>query len=144
MNGQTGCDAACGGASTEICGGSSRLSVYQSKTQVPPVLVKSISIDQGKTNQTFQGCFIDNNNTNTTLNGYTFTSTKNMTVENCIRGCEAKGYAVSGVEYGTGCYCGTSVPSTTLLASNASCEVMMCSGNTTEFCADSSRLAVYA
>lgn len=133
----------CGGSSTEICGGSSRLSVYQSSTQVPPFLVNATTVDGGRTEQTFQGCFTDNAN-NRTLGGFAFTSSKNMTVENCIRGCNENGYSMGGVEYGTECYCGGSVPATSLLASNASCEVMMCSGNTTEFCADGSRLAVYA
>lgn len=134
---------ACGGLSTEICGGSSRLSVYQSYTQASPVLVNTTTVDGGETEQTFQGYFTDNAN-NRTLDGFAFTSSKNMTVENCIRGCHENGYSVGGVEYGTECYCGGSVPATDLLAGNASCQVMMCSGNTAEFCADGSRLAVYA
>lgn len=145
---ETGCTMACAGASGEMCGGSSRLSVYQSTSQAPPVLVNSTSIGVGNNNNNnttqtfFQGCFQDSS-TDRTLAAYTFTSSTNMTVENCISGCRAKGYAVSGVEYGTECYCGNSVPDTSLLTTTASCEIMMCSGNTTEFCADGSRLAVY-
>lgn len=67
-----------------------------------------------------------------------------MTVENCISGCDSEGYSVSGVEYSRDCYCGFSLPADSLKVSITDCEVMMCSGNTTEFCAAASRLAVYA
>ncbi|KUI55535.1 Putative fungistatic metabolite [Cytospora mali] len=140
---QTGCTTACGGDSTSTCGGSSLLNVYQSTTQVLPVVVNSTSIDGGKTKQKLQGCFTDGTS-NRTLASYTFSSSHNMTVENCISGCKSEGYSVSGVEYSTDCYCGSTLPAASLKANITECEVMMCSGNTTEFCAAASRLAVYA
>ncbi|KAF3769510.1 WSC-domain-containing protein, partial [Cryphonectria parasitica EP155] len=139
---ETSCDMTCPGAASQICGGPSRLSIYQSTTQPPPVLVNSTSLKEGNTTQTFQGCFMDTQS-NRTLSSYTFTSTKNMTVENCITGCGAKGFNVSGVEAGTECYCGSAMPPVSLGADTRDCEGIMCSGNTTEFCAGSSRLAIY-
>lgn len=67
-----------------------------------------------------------------------------MTVENCIGGCTLEGYTVCGVENSRDCYCGKFLPPAVLKANITDCEVMMCSGNTTEFCAAISRLAVYA
>lgn len=144
--GQDGCTTACAGASDQLCGGALLLGVYQSTTQPLPILA-NITTLYGLNTTTpvrFKGCFTDNS-LNRTLDDFTFTSAKNMTVANCIRGCQAQGFSVSGVEYGTQCYCGTMVPDVSLLAEMMiDCEVMMCSGNTTEFCADSLRIAVYA
>ncbi|ROV99138.1 hypothetical protein VMCG_06689 [Cytospora schulzeri] len=89
---QTECTTVCGGDSTSTCGDSSRLSVYQSATQVLPLVVNSTSIDGGNTTHHYEGCFTDATS-NRTLAGYSFSSLRNMTVENCISGCKLEGYS---------------------------------------------------
>lgn len=108
------------------------------------MVVNSTSIDGGNTTHEFQGCFADTTS-GRILAGYTFSSSRNMTVENCISGCKSNNYTVSGVENARDCYCGgASLPAASLRQNVTECEGVMCSGDTTQFCGAASRLAVYA
>ncbi|KAI9774328.1 MAG: hypothetical protein M1840_004222 [Geoglossum simile] len=91
--GQTGCNMACSGNQFELCGGPSRLSIYNSTTYVPPSTVQTAG------NYTFKGCFAEASG-GRLLNNGGYTNSTGMTVESCVAYCEAGSHAYAGVEYG--------------------------------------------
>jgi len=70
----------------------------------------------------------------------------NMTVEMCQTYCTSKGYRVSGIEYGTQCFCDLTVNPTGQLAGGintfSGCGAT-CPGNKKEFCGGSAMMNVY-
>jgi hypothetical protein len=135
--GQTGCDMACSGSKTEICGGPSRLSVYNDTTFIPPSIPSSV----GTYNYT--GCFTELVNARA-ISTYEVTSSTSMTVEFCVDACQAKGYALAGIEYGSQCFCGNSISAESSQVADNQCEVMLCPGNNKEWCSAGDRLLVYS
>lgn len=135
--GQTGCDMACSGSKSEVCGGSKLLSVYNDTSFIPP------SIPQAVGSYNYTGCYTELTNARA-LSSYSLTSTSSMTVEMCVGACEAKGYALAGVEYGSQCFCGNSISAQSSRVADSQCEVMLCPGNNKEWCSAGSRLQVYS
>jgi WSC domain len=72
------------------------------------------------------------------------TSTSSMTVEMCVGACSAKGYGLAALEYGSQCFCGNKISSLSSVVPDSQCEVMLCPGNTTEYCSNGDRLQVYS
>ncbi|OBT48309.1 hypothetical protein VE00_01254 [Pseudogymnoascus sp. WSF 3629] len=136
VSGQSGCNNICSGNASEICGGTSRISIYNYTSFVPPVLAANIG------NYVLQGCYTDSV-ANRTLKGYVFTNTTSMTQELCINTCKAKAYAYAGIEYGSQCYCGLAIGASATGVALAQCEVMTCAGTNIEWCGAASRIAVY-
>lgn len=91
-------------------------------------------------NYTYDGCYTDGSPR--TLGKYAF-SMANMTVEACVAGCSAKGYAKAGAEYSTQCFCDVVIGSGGALVGDGQCN-MVCGGDGRELCGGSSRLSVYS
>lgn len=66
-----------------------------------------------------------------------------MTVDMCVSTCAGKGYSISGIEYGTQCFCSNTMSSASTVVADAGCEVLLCPGNKLEYCSAGSRLMVY-
>jgi hypothetical protein len=66
-----------------------------------------------------------------------------MTVDLCVQTCVGKGYVYAGVEYGSQCFCGNSISADSTVVADSQCQVMLCPGNTKEFCSAGSLLEVY-
>ncbi|EPS39555.1 hypothetical protein H072_6644 [Dactylellina haptotyla CBS 200.50] len=94
--GQTGCTAACAGDSSQICGGSSRLSIYQNTKWSPTVVPADVLGWQ------YSGCWSEISGR--AIRGYSFSST-GMSTSLCISTCKSKGYTVAGLENGNECWC---------------------------------------
>ncbi|KAL8771537.1 MAG: hypothetical protein Q9209_002979 [Squamulea sp. 1 TL-2023] len=133
--GFTGCNQPCKGNSSEICGGSSRLSAYNLTTYVPPTTVKQVGtyLSQGCYPELTQGRL---------LSGATYTNKTSMTVESCVNFCAASGATYAGLEYGQECYCGKSIPAGRQATDQSRCN-MLCTGNNREFCGANGLLNVY-
>ncbi|OBT59099.1 hypothetical protein VE04_00699 [Pseudogymnoascus sp. 24MN13] len=136
VSGQSGCNNICSGKAPEICDGTSRISIYNYTSFVPPVLAANIG------NYVLQGCYTDSV-ANRTLKGYAFTNTTSMTQELGINTCKAKAYGYAGIEYGSQCYCGLAIGASATPVALAQCEVMACAGTNLEWCGAASRIAVY-
>ncbi|KAH8649429.1 hypothetical protein BGZ60DRAFT_499074 [Tricladium varicosporioides] len=134
--GRTGCTTPCIGKSSQICGGSRVLSVYNYTNFEYPQIVPSAS------NYNVAGCFLDSSATRI-LSGYSFTSTTNMTVESCIGTCQTKGFSKAGVEFAKQCYCGNTVVSNKTVPIE-DCKAQFCTGDSTEFCGSANRLLLYS
>jgi hypothetical protein len=135
--GYPGCTMACSGSSTETCGGSSRLSVYNYTNYAYPQLVQDVGT------YTLFGCFTDTQGARG-LSNSTAASSTSMTVESCVSICQQRGYSKAGVEYGSECYCGNTIANTSTQAPISDCMTKFCTGELTEFCGGSKRLLVYS
>ena len=140
--GQQGCNSACSGNSSEICGGSNGaskyISVWNATSNVPATTVHQVGT------YVSQGCYSDSSGNNSThsLNGANYTSNSGMTVEACVGFCQSKKYGYAGVEYGQDCYCDSSLASVAQKQSDSQCN-MLCTGNEREFCGAYGDLIVY-
>ncbi|KAI4226013.1 MAG: hypothetical protein L6R40_008313, partial [Gallowayella cf. fulva] len=130
-----GCNKPCKGNASEICGGTSRLSVWNLTTYVPPTTVKQVGTYLS------QGCYPELPK-GRLLAGASFTNKTGMTVERCVNFCNANGAQYAGLEFASECYCGKA-PSGVAAVDESRCN-LVCSGNNREFCGAKNLLNVYA
>ncbi|KAI1652615.1 WSC-domain-containing protein [Daldinia decipiens] len=142
---EEGCSIACKGNSTQICGGSSRVSVWNNTLYVPTRNLVAIS----GSGYTYLGCYTEGVNGRALGKGMSTTSTSysttdsTLTVEKCASYCMGKGYTYMGVEYGQECYCNNEGPlNGATKAAEGDCS-MTCEGDITEWCGGSSRVSIY-
>ncbi|KAG0636289.1 hypothetical protein HOY80DRAFT_891585 [Tuber brumale] len=131
--GFTGCNTVCSGNSSETCGGSDRLSVYNYTLTDPPAVAHVAAVETYIT----QGCY-----TGDALSGFSFTNSTGMTVELCVGACRGKNSTYAGLESGEQCHCGTTVASSASRLSDAECDVP-CKGNVREYCGAVNKLSLY-
>ena len=89
---------------------------------------------------TYQGCFTDlepDRNTRSLANWGVGQSSSD-----CANSCFSAGYSIAGTEYGTQCFCGNTITSTTK-ENDSDCN-QTCKGDSTQTCGGASRLSVYA
>ena len=151
-----GCSMLCGGNSSEYCGGSNRLDMYQLNGTLPtPTSTSSMPGTTSTSGPTvvpsagaygYIGCYTDNVS-DRALTGLTNpVSGSTLTVESCANACA--GYTYFGVEYSDECYCGNSLSGGSAMAAGGSdptqnmCD-MTCDGNTNEYCGGPNRLNTY-
>lgn len=135
MLNQTGCNKPCTGDASQICGGSSRLNVYNYTLFVPPSTPPSIGLFVN------QGCWSEGTGERT-LKGYSFSNSTSMTAEMCVEECGKKGWSYAGVEYAQECYCSNAISDTAVKIEDSKCD-MLCKGNIREYCGGSRALNVY-
>ncbi|KAI1640310.1 hypothetical protein F4809DRAFT_591116 [Biscogniauxia mediterranea] len=94
--------------------------------------------DQLNGTWTYSGCYTD---VGRTINSASTTSAE-MTVEACLLFCDGKGFAYSGTEYSSECYCGNNLATGAALVNDTECTTG-CSGNQTEACGGPNRLTLF-
>ncbi|OHW91654.1 WSC domain containing protein [Colletotrichum incanum] len=128
------CAMTCSGNQYEYCGGGNRLTLYQTDKQVnDPVQPATAGA------YTFLGCRTEPAQGGRALDAKATASDK-MTNEVCAAFCD--GYNYFGTEYGGECYCGNTLPATSLEAPAGDCS-MFCTGSGNEYCGNGNRLSVY-
>ncbi|WQF79890.1 Putative hem peroxidase, carbohydrate-binding WSC, hem peroxidase superfamily [Colletotrichum destructivum] len=128
------CGMTCSGNQYEYCGGGNRLTLYRSDKQVTdPTQPATAGAYK------FLGCRTEPAQGGRALDAKATASDK-MTNEACAAFCD--GYSYFGTEYGGECYCGNTLPVTSLEAPASDCS-MICTGSTTEYCGNGNRLSVY-
>ncbi|KAI2464975.1 WSC-domain-containing protein [Annulohypoxylon bovei var. microspora] len=142
------CDMKCKGDVLEFCGGSSKLSVWnitQSSSQASSSETQSTQssgvLSAANGTATYLGCYSDSGSDGRTLSK-DFYYSDSMTVDSCASYCQAKNYALFGVEYSGECYCGNTATSSSVLSAEGDCN-MACKGNSTQICGGSSRVSVW-
>lgn len=128
------CNMACTGDSTETCGGSGYLNLYQNPLSNLPVSPTTVG------SYNFVGCYTDSQ-TNRTLPDARHNDA-GLTLESCAAFCASAGYPYMGTEYAGECYCAQKLASTGTNATIWDCN-MGCSGNVTEACGAANRLSLY-
>ncbi|CUS12732.1 unnamed protein product [Tuber aestivum] len=131
--GFTGCNTACSGNSSQTCGGSSRLSVYNYTLTEPPVAAHVAAVETYIT----QGCYTDD-----ALSSFSFTNNTRMTVELCVGACRERNSTYAGLESGEQCHCGTTVASSASRLPDVECDAP-CKGNVHEYCGAENKLSLY-
>lgn len=128
---------ACAGNKSETCGGSSRLSVYNNTAYVPPTIPKTVGTYQ------YTGCHTELA-TGRAMGTLGLTNTTGMTVEMCIGVCDAKGKPLAALEFGSQCFCGSSISTSSEVVDDSQCQSLLCPGNPKEYCSAASRLQMYS
>jgi iron transport multicopper oxidase len=133
----SGCNMACSGNSSEICGGGNRLTVYKSQSVPPPQPV----IVGDSTNARYLGCYSEATNSRALTDLQYAVPAANVTVEACMEACSS--YRYFGVEYASQCFCGNTIHAGSVLVqgstpSQTGCN-MVCQGNSTEYCGGPNR-----
>ncbi|KAK6538689.1 hypothetical protein TWF694_010263 [Orbilia ellipsospora] len=136
------CSVSCSGDGSSNCGGSTAFSVYQD-----PTLPATFDATKEATNYQYQGCFFDDPEriirfAYPVLDNLNNAGTNTMTIESCLAGCAAKGYALAGLEYARTCWCGGNLRPGAAKASTMSCN-MLCTGDKTEGCGGTWAIDVY-
>jgi len=120
--GQIGCNMACSGNSSQVCGGSFRLKVCDCTDYIQPVLVQQ----SGAYN--VSNCYNDSSSART-LGAYTWTISTAMTVGTCTEKCAGKKYVYAGLEVAGECYYGNALASTGSIQPLVDCKARSCTGN---------------
>lgn len=135
--GARGCNMPCKGKSDEICGGRSRVSIFQDQKHVPvknPPIVKGFG---------YIGCF-EERSKGRLLKGASLVDQADMTAKKCMGFCQQNSVANvwAGLQYGKECFCSKTLPATVVPAPEDACD-MICSGDKKEWCGGSSRISMY-
>ncbi|KAL8765358.1 MAG: hypothetical protein Q9209_007544 [Squamulea sp. 1 TL-2023] len=156
------CKNTCSGNATQYCGGANRLTVYALNGTTPLPSGSSTTTRSGATSTgtstsasstvtpgvptavasaapfAHKGCYTEA--TSGRALGDLFTAYDGMTVEKCAAFCSA--YTYMAVEYMSECYCGNTIGTGAVVATNGGC-TMACSGNAGQLCGGSFRLNFY-
>lgn len=129
---------ACAGNSSEVCGGSNRLTVFYNG-------LGGISTNPGPSGWGSLGCYNDSGAARTLTTGMEVTGGASaMTVALCTSACKQAGHSLAGVEHAGECYCGKAFSNGGGPAPDGTSGCNMpCAGNASEFCGGPNRLDVY-
>jgi hypothetical protein len=162
-DGNAGCTWTCDGNVTEICGGNSRLSMYEyinaagivasspsSSSTSPSSTTTSTSTPTPSSpapaglpsGWSYSGCWVDNV-AGRILSAEQPDSSTN-TIESCIATCVGMNMSIAGLEYSSQCFCGDFIENGGVLSSADSNCAMTCSGNSAEICGGPGLLSIYS
>ncbi|TFK31652.1 WSC domain-containing protein [Crucibulum laeve] len=143
------CNMPCTGDASSVCGAADRLSVYASSatststtatTTQSPTPRPTIGTGGG---YSYQGCFVDPVNPDRALL-HQVGVPGGVTALRCANACQAAGFNVAGVEFGTECWCDNYMPFDFLTPNiiNSDCN-MPCAGDPTQACGAANRIQLY-
>ena len=129
----TNCQMPCFGNPSQSCGGTYAVQLYQN----PSLSFAAVTYN----GYVKTACIQEVNGR--ALNGASYRDYSGMTIESCTAYCYARGYTLSGVEYGGECYCGSALANGASLSLSSGQCYMNCAGNSTENCGGPNALYVY-
>ncbi|KAL2060445.1 hypothetical protein VTL71DRAFT_9476 [Oculimacula yallundae] len=154
------CTMACAGNSAQICGGPSRIQVFEGKpkavsssttrttttTLSPAITTTKTSTATGpavtaRETWTHLGCYEDFG-ARTLDTTPTIADPTKMTIEVCQKTCKSLGKTYAGVEFGKECYCGNKIGGDGFNYALTDCNVP-CAGNSTQICGGPNKLNIY-
>ncbi|KAI1814965.1 WSC-domain-containing protein [Poronia punctata] len=136
--GQPDCNMECRGNNKQICGGSSRVSVFNNTKFISPGAAKTLDSWE------YQSCYMEPMGMRALPN--LIAGNDRMTVEMCVQACQDNNYNYAGLEYGRECWCGTTVSNDLEDASDPNCSMqcdMMCAGNERQICGGRATISIY-
>lgn len=94
---------------------------------------------------TFENCYRDNPSSRVLSGsgGPTAPIGSAMTPQGCALACAEQNYKISGTEFGGECYCGTTLPSSSLIIAGSNCN-SLCNGDSNFFCGGENALSIYS
>lgn len=130
------CNMRCAGDAGQICGGEWANSVYSVATGAPVAPGTSVTPPANEPSARL-GCFRDQSVRD--IDGFSFTA-GNMTLQQCVAGCSARGFAFAGAQFATWCFCGNRYGR---YGPADNCN-MRCAGNPDQICGGEWANSVYA
>lgn len=140
----------CAGNRSEMCGGPSRLSLWNSTAYHGPehMIPQSVGDKLGynasataKATAKYSGCAPELSGGRALSGAMWWDST--VTIESCLAFCAGKKMKLAGMEYADECYCGNALAAGSKLGASTAC-TMPCAGNATEWCGGPSALSVWS
>ena len=141
----TKCFNACGGSTIQSCGNTidtGYLSVYQLDT-VNPSPQPGTSVTTSTTGFSYVGCYVDSTSSRVLPYRVGRSASTTMTPIVCGDLCAVQGYTKSGVEFGSECWCGNSLASSTVPPKGEYECNQTCTGSSTTSCGAGNRINVY-
>ena len=139
----SGCNMACQGDDSEICGGPDRITVweYRGGDSTPSPTSSGLS---GPTSTpapgwTIDGCYSDSQSARALE--YRANIGGEMDNGRCTAACDAAGYSIAGTEFGAECFCGNGIGGNHQKATSG-CS-MPCNAAAGEICGGPDRLTVW-
>ncbi|PVH81976.1 WSC-domain-containing protein [Cadophora sp. DSE1049] len=126
------CLLPCTGTPSESCGGINAIGIYQGTAS------SSVRIPTTAGGKTYLDSYIDS------ASARLLSIQQNLASNNvgdCNRACSNGGYQYAGVEYGSQCFCGSSLPGSPMGGQTPN---MLCTGNSSQFCGGNNILQVYS
>ncbi|TDL23452.1 hypothetical protein BD410DRAFT_838937 [Rickenella mellea] len=137
------CNMACGGNSTEACGGPNRMSIYSASTNITVLPVAQTQKTNLPGQWQYVGCLAEPGAQR--VFPYQLILQRNNSATTCLSQCQAYGYPAAGMEYGDECYCGDVSDIAANGGSNATeadCS-FSCSGDPIHICGGAQRMSLY-
>ncbi|KAJ7777620.1 glycosyl hydrolase family 71-domain-containing protein [Mycena maculata] len=122
---ESNCNYACS-SGVGTCGGFDYINVYQAPASTTTA-ASATTTTIGSISWQVLGCYSDSSDSR--VLSYMASSTSTNTVSSCLSTCGADGYTYGGVEYGSQCFCGSSLASSATSASSSNCNYS-CAGGT--------------
>lgn len=147
-NSKLDCNYVCSGNNTQICGGSSRMTIYNN-TQFSTVTSTSV-VSAPTSASTFsefvyptgyKGCYTYNTS-GRVLSKQAYSSA-NSTIDMCRSACSALSLSIASAEHGSECWCGSQMAASASLVAVSDCSTA-CPGNSTTACGAGNRLSIYS
>lgn len=126
------CAMTCNGNTSEICGGPSRLNVYQYTGTLTPSTV-TLKWD-------VLGCYTDSSSNRALAAAVSVPDSIGVSIESCEEACYSNGYSYAGVEYGKECWCGNDISNTNPASDGCN---MACAANAAEICGGGDRMNLF-
>ncbi|TFK24665.1 WSC-domain-containing protein [Coprinopsis marcescibilis] len=135
------CTMPCAGDPTQLCGGPSRINVFDSGNPAPEIIQAVEAPGQGTWNYT--GCYTDSAASRTL--GFGITIPGGATIESCSAACTASTagpFAFAGVENRHECWCGNALGEVAEVVEDSAC-FGVCTAEHQQFCGNANRILVY-
>ncbi|KAK8062218.1 WSC-domain-containing protein [Apiospora hydei] len=134
------CNMPCKGNPAQMCGGSSRVSVFNNTKFQGPQPLKTVPGGSWQ----YVSCFME------PLYGRALTTLvkadDRMTIPMCTQACQGAGYAFAGLEYGRECWCGAAKSGDLEDASDPMCAMqcdMPCGGDANTICGGRGAIGIF-
>ncbi|KAM0326144.1 hypothetical protein ACHAQA_006738 [Verticillium albo-atrum] len=152
VDAQSECNMVCAGEKTAICGGRSRLNLYQLKaTSIPSLTTATVTSSSTSSSAALEtgrvgdykaeSCWTDDGGHGRTLSS--LWASDDMTIEICAAHAATKGAKFFGVEYGRECWTGSTLNAFSAAAETKTCNIK-CKGNTNQICGGRGRMNLYS
>ncbi|KAK8096522.1 hypothetical protein PG999_012466 [Apiospora kogelbergensis] len=137
---QKDCNMPCKGNEKQMCGGNSRVSIFNNTQFKGPSALKTLP----DSTWTYVSCYME------PLYGRALSNLikadDRMTVPMCTQACQGAGYAYAGLEYGRECWCGADKSPDLEDASDPQCAMqcdMPCGGDANSICGGRGAISIY-
>ncbi|KAK1977594.1 WSC domain-containing protein [Colletotrichum cereale] len=127
------CSKPCTGNTDEVCGEGSRINIFWNGDAAPGILAQS-----GDYNSI--GCYSDHPGARALTSSIHLSG--GMRVSDCITASASQGYEYAGVEFGSECFCGSSIQNGAALIAAESCNIP-CTADKTQYCGGAGALNIY-